>query len=176
MHRVIDILPHGQWDPALATDHVTLDHEARHRRRFRFEGAHGTAFLLDLAEAVVLADGDGLRLDDGGLIAVRAAPEPLMEVRAADPALLMRLAWHIGNRHLSADIDTDCIRLRFDHVVAAMLRGLGGDVVETSAPFTPERGAYARGHGQAPQQVHGHGRGQDHEHDLDHQREHHHGG
>ncbi len=142
--RATSILPAGTWDAADAIDSVTLDHDARHRRRFRYAGDAGTAFLLDLPHATVLADGDGLRLDDGRTIRVTAADEPLIEVRAASPALLMRLAWHIGNRHLPADIGTDRIRLRADHVIAAMLRGLGGAVADIMAPFTPEAGAYAQ--------------------------------
>jgi urease accessory protein len=147
MLRARNILRAGQWDASNAIDRVTLDHDARHRRRFSYTGENGTAFLLDLPAALVLGDGDGLLLDDGRSIAVVAAGEPLIEVRAATPALLMRLAWHIGNRHLPADIAADRIRLRADHVIAAMLRGLGGEVAEIVAPFTPEAGAYAGGHG-----------------------------
>lgn len=150
MLRVIDILPHGDWPAAEAIDRVTLDHDERHRRRFRFTGERGTDFLLDRAAAVVLADGDGLRLDDGSLVAVQAAPEPLMEVTADTPARLLRLAWHVGNRHLAADIGATRIRLRHDHVVAEMLRGLGASVTAIDAPFTPERGAYGQ------QEAHGH--------------------
>ncbi|MET0270391.1 MAG: urease accessory protein UreE, partial [Sphingomonas sp.] len=173
--RATRILPAGDWDVAAACDRVTLDHDARHRRRFAYTGERGIAFLLDLAAAVVLADGDGLVLEDGRVVLVAAADEPLIEVRAETPALLMRLAWHIGNRHLPADIAADRIRLRADHVIAAMLRGLGGEVAEIDAPFMPERGAYAGGgHGHGG---HDHG-GHDHPghaHDAHGHGEHHHG-
>ena len=158
MLRSNHVLRVGQWDAATAADRVTLDHDARHRRRFSYVAEGGTAFLLDLPAATVLADGDGLMLDDGRVIAVAAAGEPLIEVRAASPALLMRLAWHIGNRHLPADIGANRIRLRADHVIAAMLRGLGGEVAEIVAPFAPEAGAYAAS------AAHGHSHGHDHDH------------
>lgn len=136
----------GDWRAPDAADHVTLDHDARHRRRFHYVAEGGTAFLLDLPRATVLSDGDAIRLTDGRLIAVRAAPEPLIEVTAADPVALMRLAWHIGNRHLAADLKPGAILIRDDHVIADMLRGLGGQVRRIDAPFTPEQGAYAGGH------------------------------
>ncbi|WP_156677750.1 urease accessory protein UreE [Sphingomonas profundi] len=164
MLRASAILRAGEWDATTALDRVTLDHDARHRRRFRYLGEGGTDFLLDLPAAAVLAEGDGLALDGGGVIAVAAADEPLIEVRAASPALLMRLAWHVGNRHLPADIGADRIRLRADHVIAAMLRGLGGTVAEIVAPFTPEAGAYAGREGGG----HAHGHGHTHDHDHDH--------
>jgi urease accessory protein len=171
MRRASTILRAGEWVAAAAVDRVTLDHDARHRRRFAFMGEQGTAFLLDLPIATVLADGDGLLLDDGRIVAVAAAGEPLIEVRAASATLLMRLAWHIGNRHLPADIGADRIRLRADHVIAAMLRGLGGIVTEIVAPFTPEAGAYASaGHARDPAS-HAH----EHEHEqADHHHHHHH--
>jgi urease accessory protein len=183
MLRASEILLAGDWNVTEAIDRVTLDHDARHRRRFAYVGERGTAFLLDLPTATVLADGDGLRLDDGRIIAVKAAGEPLIEVRAPTPALLMRLAWHIGNRHLAADIGPDRIRLRADHVIAAMLRGLGGEVVEIVAPFTPEAGAYPGGghahahaeHSHSHSHSHSHGGGATHSHSHSHAHSHDHG-
>ena len=128
-------------------DTVTLAHGDRHRRRVRLTTDAGVLFLLDLPEARVLRDGDLLRLDDGRLIAVRAAPEPVLEVTAATPADLARLAWHLGNRHTPVQVlDEGLLRLAPDHVLEAMLRGLGGFVTRTTAPFAPEGGAYAPGH------------------------------
>jgi urease accessory protein len=158
------VLPPGNWD---ACDHIALDFDARHRRRFHYVAAHGTAFLLDLPRATVLRDGDGLALSDGRVVAVRAAPEPLMEARAAQPGAMLRLAWHIGNRHLPAELHTHAIRLRRDHVIHAMLEGLGAEVVEIEAPFSPEQGAYAGGghaHHSHDHDPHDH----DHDHDHDH--------
>jgi urease accessory protein len=94
----------------------------------------------------VLRDGDLLRLDDGRLIAVRAASEPFLEVTANSPADLARLAWHLGNRHTPVQVlDEGLLRLAPDHVLEAMLRGLGGFVTRTTALFAPEGGAYAHG-------------------------------
>jgi urease accessory protein len=132
----------GQWPRGEARGTVTLDYDLRHRRRVRLTSDAGENFLMDLPRACVLGEGDGLALDDGGWIEVKAAPEPLLEVRAARPELLCRLAWHIGNRHLAAAIAADRILLREDHVIAEMLAGLGATVRRIEAPFTPEPGAY----------------------------------
>ncbi|RVT40738.1 urease accessory protein UreE [Sphingobium algorifonticola] len=160
-----DIIPHGEWNHANACDSVTLDFDARHRRRFHYHGANGTPFLLDLPRAAVLQNGDGLRLSDGRIIAVQAADEPLMQVRADTPGALLRLAWHIGNRHLPAEIHADRILLREDHVIRAMLTGLGAVVETVLAPFTPEQGAYAGG---GHDHTHSHGDDDDHGHDHPH--------
>jgi urease accessory protein len=128
-------------------DTVTLTHDDRHRRRIRLATDNGTPFLLDLAEAHHLADGDLLGLSDGRHVQVRAAPEPVLEVVAATPVQLARLAWHLGNRHTPVQVLEDGrLRLRADHVLAAMLEGLGARITPSSAPFSPEHGAYA-GHG-----------------------------
>ena len=136
------IIPAGHWTGEKPCDHITLDHDARHRRRFHYVADHGTAFLLDLPRAQVLQQGDALRLDDGRLIEVFAAPEGLVEITAATPADLVRLAWHIGNRHLPAELLPNAIRIRDDHVIVAMLEGLGATVTRIDAPFKPESGAY----------------------------------
>jgi len=149
-----EILPAGSWPEASAIDHIALDYDARHRRRFRYVAAGGTEFLLDLPRATLIHDGDGLRLEDGRVIGVTAAPEDLIEVTAATPAELVRLAWHIGNRHLPAQLMADRILIRVDHVIDAMLQGLGARTRALHAPFTPESGAYAGAH------AHGHGHGE----------------
>jgi urease accessory protein len=132
----------GHWPEGRATATVTLDYEERHRRRTRLAADAGVEFLLDLPRALLLEDGDGLQLDDGRWIAVRAAPEALIEVTSADPTLLARLAWHLGNRHLPARIEPQRILIRRDHVIADMLSQLGAMLRFIEAPFTPERGAY----------------------------------
>ena len=130
-------------DPA---DTITLDETARHRRRVKMVSDKGTAFLLDLPEARLMRHGDGLVLDDGRIIEVRAEPEPLMEVRGRDPRHLVTLAWQIGNRHLAAQIEPDRILIRRDHVIADMLAGLGASVADVEEPFDPEGGAYGDAH------------------------------
>ncbi|MCR9124403.1 MAG: urease accessory protein UreE [Phyllobacteriaceae bacterium] len=125
---------------------ITLDETARHRRRVKMVADNGVAFLLDLPEARLLRHGDGLVLDDGRIIEVRAEPEPLIEVRGRDPRHLLALAWQIGNRHLAAQIEPDRILIRRDHVIADMLAGLGATLAEVSEPFDPEGGAYGDAH------------------------------
>jgi len=152
MRRATRVLPVGTWPLATALDAVLLDYDERHRRRIAMQGEGGLSFLLDLPEAVVLQDGDGLGLDDGGLVAVKAAPEPLMEVRARDRAgggigaSLLALAWHLGNRHLPTQIMADALRIREDHVIRDMLLKLGAAVQSIEAPFEPEGGAYRGQH------------------------------
>jgi urease accessory protein len=150
MIAVSKVLAPGAWTGPPA-DTVTLDYDGRHRRRIVLTGASGAQYLLDLAEATHLRDGDGLALADGGVLEVVARPEPLLEVRAASPEALIRLAWHIGNRHLAAAIGPDRILIRRDHVIAHMLEHQGARVREVEEAFDPEGGAY---------QDHGH----DHEH------------
>ena len=137
--------------PGPAADHVVLDYDSRHRRRMRLTTKAGETILLDLPKAVAMADGDGLRLEDGCWIAVVAADELLMEVTAKSRLDLLRIAWHVGNRHLPTDIaeteeGTLRLRLRPDHVIEEMIVGLGGRVRHVRTPFQPEGGAYG-GHG-----------------------------
>ncbi len=134
-------------------DTITLDEAARHRRRIRMVSDGGIEFLLDLPAARLLLHADGLQLDDGRIIEVRAAPEKLYEVRAADRLDLPRLAWHMGNRHLPTQVMKDHIRIRQDHVIRDMLEGLGALVNEIEAPFDPEGGAYG-GHHEGPHHSH----------------------
>jgi urease accessory protein len=160
MLRATRVLPAGTWHSA-AADTVVLDHDGRHRRRMAMEGRGGTAFLLDLNEATPLKNGDGLALEDGRTIAVAAAPEPLTELTAQSPEHLLRLAWHIGNRHLPAELAPGRIRIRRDHVIEAMVTGLGGIIAHVEAAFDPEGGAYHAEHGEH----HHHEHGEHHEHD-----------
>ncbi len=129
-------------------DTVTLDFDSRHRRRILLATDTGIGFLLDLPKAIAMAAGDGLRLDDGRWVQVRAAPEHLTEVRHEDVHQLMRLAWHLGNRHLPTEIRGDALFIRPDHVVEDMLRGHGATLTRMDAPFQPEDGVYG-GHGYA---------------------------
>ncbi len=154
--RATVVEPAGHWPTAEARDTLTLDFDDRHRRRRRYTAEGGFSFLLDLPEAAVLRDGDGLVLEGGGYVLVRAAPEPLVEVMAGSPAQLARLAWHLGNRHLPTRIEAGRLLIRDDHVIVDMLRGLGASVRRVSEPFDPEGGAYGE-HNRQPSHPHGHG-------------------
>ena len=146
----------GDWDAGTARDTLTLDYDDRHRRRRRYTAEGDLSFLLDLPESAVLRDGDGLALEGGGFVLVRAAPEPLVEVTAETPERLARLAWHLGNRHLPTRLEAGRLLLRDDHVIVEMLRGLGAAVRQVSEPFDPEGGAYGE-HNRQPSHPHGHG-------------------
>ena len=139
------VLPAGTWDEAREVDSVLLDYDHRHRRRIMLRTERGQELLLDLERPAHLHQGDGLPLDDGGVVRVGARPEPLMEIRA-EPAALVRIAWHLGNRHLAVQFAHERLRIRADSVIAEMARGLGGDVLAIEAPFDPEPGAYAGAH------------------------------
>ena len=129
-----------------AIDTITLDETARHRRRVKMRSDNGIEFLLDLPQARLLRHGDGLLLNDGRIVEVCAAPEKLYKVQARDAQHLLRLTWHMGNRHLPTQILEDGILIRRDHVIKQMLEKLGGVVVEIEAAFDPEGGAYEEHH------------------------------
>jgi len=175
MIRATRVLGLYRWKEPPA-DTVVLDFDDRHRRRMAMTGTRGLEFLLDLEAAVALRGGDALVLEDGRLIEVVAAPEPLVEIRGSDPHHLIRVAWHLGNRHLPTQIMPKGLRIRRDHVIEAMVKGLGARVIEIEAPFDPEGGAYA-GHGHAEEpHAHGHtGHDPAHGHARDHGHDHHHG-
>ena len=179
MIRATQVRGQHRWTDAPA-DTVVLDFDDRHRRRMAMAGTRGLEFLLDLENAVALRGGDALVLDDGRLIEVVAAPEPLLEIRGIDPQHLVRLGWHLGNRHLPTQIMPKGLRIRRDHVIEAMVKGLGARVVEIEAPFDPEGGAYA--HPAHDHAAHDHDHGDHHHGDHDHHHhdehcdhEHHHG-
>ena len=184
MLRATSVIAKGDWRSD-AADTIVLDYDERHRRRVSMTGVRGLVFLLDLPDAVMLRSGDALKLEDGRLIEVVAAPEPLAEVKCGSLPDLARAAWHLGNRHLPVQIIGPKLRIRRDHVIEEMLRGLGAQVSEIEAPFDPEGGAYAQavqtqGHEHAHHDhghVHGPGCGHDHDghdrhahdqHDHDH--------
>ena len=200
MIRATQVKPQHRWTQTPA-DTVVLDFDDRHRRRMAMTGTRGLAFLLDLENATALRGGDALMLEDGRLVEVVAAAEPLVEIKGSDPHHLIRVAWHLGNRHLPTQIMPKALRIRRDHVIEAMVKGLGARVIEIEAPFDPEGGAYAEAaaHGHAydvhahdvhAHHAHGHeghahhdhghgGHGHDHHahehHAHDHDHDHHHG-
>ena len=137
----------GQWSAA-PKHKLLLDYEGRFLRRKTVSTEDGADILIDLAETVSLNHGDALELTFGDLVEVSAAPEPLLKVTGD----LVRLAWHIGNRHTPCQIEADHLLIRADHVMADMLAKLGGEARPLIAPFTPEGGAY--GHGRTHSHAH----------------------
>jgi urease accessory protein len=146
MKRALDIKKCGDWNVSRFVDRVILGADDRHRRRLVMTGEAGTRFLLDLPQAAMLRDGDGLVLDDGSIVRVVGKPEPLVEIAAVSAVDRLRIAWHIGNRHIEVQVVGDKLRIRRDHVVEAMLIGLGAHLTPMEAPFDPEQGAYAHPH------------------------------
>jgi len=142
MHNASIHRPAGHWPKEKAAGTLTLDFDTRHRRRIRLTADQGEDVLLDLPKAIAMADGDGLQLDDGRWLEVQAANDPIVEVRHKNSHQLVRLAWHLGNRHLPTEIRDDVLRIRPDHVIEDMLRGFGADLVNVQVPFQPEGGAY----------------------------------
>jgi urease accessory protein len=145
MRRSSQIRASGDWQ-ATAVDRVVLDADQRGRRRSVLTGENGTIFLLDLPQPTRLRDGDGLVLDDGGIVRVVGLAESLVEISAPSPNALARLAWHLGNRHTDMQVVGERLRIRRDHVLEEMLRGLGATLTEIEAPFDPEPGAYGQHH------------------------------
>jgi len=175
--RAIEVLPAGKWPGNTALDRLVLNYDERHRRRLRYVAEGGTTFLLDLPRAAVLRAGDGLRLEDGGIVLVEASPEQLVEITAADALALIKLAWHIGNRHLPAQLEPQRILIREDAVIEHMLRGLGAAIKHVLEPFTPESGAYDSASPASHQpHAHSHEHGHPHHDDHDHSSDHPHGG
>ncbi len=145
-YRSTEILPRGADGDRLPIDVVVLAHDQRHVRRKLLHMQHDDVVMLDLKAPVLLAHGDLLLTETGETIEVIAAEELLYEVMPRDSLHLVELAWHLGNRHLSAQIEEARILILRDHVIRDMLTGLGAAVREISEPFHPLRGAY-HGHG-----------------------------
>ena len=156
MRRVVGIIRKPDIDAAKVVDRVILDAGDRQRRRIVLTGEKGTHVLLDLDRPVPLRDGDGLLLDDGSIVQVGGQVEPLLEITPSSPRDFVRLAWHLGNRHTDVQIVQGRIRIRHDHVLQDMLRGLGATVRPLQAAFDPEAGV-----------------AQDHHHDHEHHHRHH---
>jgi urease accessory protein len=175
--RAVSVLPAGGARTIAPSGRTVLAHDERHLRRRAIELADGSKVLVDLPEPVALNDGDRLVLEDGRHIEILAAPEEVYDIRARDGVHLTELAWHIGNRHLAAGIEADRIVILRDHVIKAMLEGLGATVREVSEPFKPVRGAYS-GHGGAHDHSHAHSHAEAHSHSHGdkHSHSHSHGG
>jgi urease accessory protein len=163
MIRATTIVRRPAVKAARVADSLILDHEARLRRRVALKGEGGLEFLLDLERANVIEDGDAVKLEDGRLVQIKAAPEKLIAITTDNPLRLVKVAWHLGNRHVATEITNDTLYIAHDHVLLEMVRGLGATATPVERPFRPERGAYA-GHDHGPDCGHDHG----HAHSPDH--------
>ena len=177
------LLPQGRGLSAVLLKraaHVELDWDTRQKSRFDATDSSGRRLGVFLPRGTVVRGGDVLVAEDGSLLAVRAAPQAVMVVRACaehgSPFDLLRAAYHLGNRHVQLELQPDRLLLEPDHVLAAMLRQMHLIVSEAQSAFEPEAGAYAQGHGsghaheqgQGHAHDHGHGKGHDHGHDHAH--------
>jgi urease accessory protein len=181
MNRATLIVRKLAVKPANVIDTITLDHQDRHRRRMAMKADGGLEFLLDLNTASVLDDGDALKLEDGKLVRISAKPEDLFEITTENPLRLMKVAWHLGNRHVPAEVTKDAIYIAPDHVLIEMVRGLGAKAEPVTRAFRPEQGAYHEhashdhGHDHAAHD-HAHKDHDDkHDHSHDHEHDHAHG-
>ncbi len=158
MMRIVHaVVGAGNWPTDQAVAWVTLGCDDRQRRRLAMADDAGVPFLLDLPRLTVLHDGDGLLIDGGGVIGVRAAAEAVADVHASSPMEMARLAWHLGNRHTAIQLlPGGRIRIRDDAVLVAMLEGWGARIARRLAPFEPETGAYGHS-GSLPPHPHGSG-------------------
>ncbi|MFO1249314.1 MAG: urease accessory protein UreE [Alphaproteobacteria bacterium] len=168
MRRATTVLKAGEHRDQAVAGRLRLDHHHRHRRRLVLQTVEGEPILLDLLQAVHLRGGDRLLLEDGAVIGVEALDEPLLEIAADSMAALIRIAWHLGNRHLPTQLLGNTLRIREDHVLEEMVKGLGGTVTHIVAPFDPEGGAYAGGGSHSHGHSHGHDHGGEHHHGHSH--------
>jgi urease accessory protein len=162
MPRATHVLAPAERHDRPIADTVILDYAQRSTQKITVTGVKGSAIEIDLHEPARLRTDDLLLLDDGGLVEVVAASEPLIEARAADIAGLSRLAWHLGDRHVAAQVLPNRIRARRNAAIEALLASLGAKVILIEAPFEPEGGAYATVHGHDHRHDHAHGHSHDH--------------
>ncbi|MFC4174652.1 urease accessory protein UreE [Microvirga sp. GCM10011540] len=169
MPRVTTIVRKPAVKADRVVDTITLDHAARNRRQGTLKGEGGTEILLDLDMETTVNDGDALRLEDGRLVQVKAAPERLLEVKAENPLRLTRLAWHLGSQHGLVEVTADALYVENDPAVAELVRGQGCTATPVERPFRPERSAHHcdhdhHGHGHHHHHGHSHSHGHDHGH------------
>jgi urease accessory protein len=174
MLKVTKLMPQGSGLAAALLKRaatVALDWDVRQKSRFDATDSQGRALGVFLPRGQVVRGGDVLVAEDGSLVVVQAAPQPVLEVRACaehgSPLDLLRAAYHLGNRHVTLEVQPDHLKLEPDHVLADMLRQRHLIVTETQGAFEPEGGAYApaAAHGHAHHDHgHAHGKGHDHGH------------
>ena len=159
MTEMLYLRRHLAHNGIVTTRSITLSFRDRRRSRLRTSLDDGTEVALVLPRGTILRHGDGLTGDGGVIVRILAAPELVSIATTADPLLLARAAYHLGNRHVPLQIETGRLSYEHDHVLDDLARQLGLEVSVAHLPFEPEAGSYAHGHG------HGHGHDHDHEHD-----------
>jgi len=183
------ILRAGAARPAAVADTLILDFEQRTRKQGFVFTHKGTCIEFAFDDVPALATDDALVLDDGRLVEIVAAPEPLIEARIADPAALARIGWTLGDRHVPAQFFANRLRIRRNGEIEALLEARGAKMAAIDAPFEPDAAASAHDHHHdhahhGHEHHHGHedhGHGQDHDrhrghgHHHDHGRRHEHG-
>jgi len=147
----------GKVAPLRSGDELILSFEQRQKARQRATLASGREIGIQLERGTILRGGDLLRSAGGEVVRVIAAPEAVSVVRTADPLLLARVAYHLGNRHVALQVGDGFVQYLADHVLDHMVESLGLRAVHEHAPFEPEGGAYSTGHSHA----------HDHDHDDD---------
>jgi urease accessory protein len=173
MPRATRVLAPAERHDRPVADTLILDCAQRSAQKITVTGVKGGIFEIDLPAPVRLRTDDLLLFDNGELVEVVAALEPLIEARAGDVAGLSRLAWHLGDRHVPVQVLPNRIRARRDASIEVLLASLGAKVMLIEAPFEPEGGAYAASHDHAHHhdRAHdhqGHSHGHDHSHDHSH--------
>jgi urease accessory protein len=174
MPRATRVLAARERQDKPVIDTLILSHAQRSAQKGFLFGVKGTCVELDFAEPVRLRTDDALVLDDGALVEVVAEPEALIEARAADLPGLARLAWHLGDRHVSVQVLERRLRLKRDPQIETLLESLGAKIAPIEAPFEPEGGAYAAAVGDHDHHHHDHSHGHDHHHHHDHGHDHDH--
>ena len=141
MIKVKKIINNNLWK-CRVDDEIILDYQDRNRRRIKLDSKKKISFLLDEKETVFLNNGSLLILSNEYKVKVIAKLENVLKVEAKDKSNLSSLAWHIGNRHIPAEIHKDYIIIQRDEIISRMLKLLGAKVVKKKLSFTPEKGAY----------------------------------
>jgi urease accessory protein len=170
MLTINKLLPRGQGLSAVLLKRaaaIELDWDVRQKSRFDATDSQGRTLGVFLPRGTVVRGGDVLVAEDGSLIRVTAAPQPVLVVRHCgehgSPFDLLRAAYHLGNRHVALELQPDHLKLEPDHVLADLLRQMHLIVSEAQAAFEPESGAYAAS-GHAHSHDHAHDHGHDHGH------------
>jgi urease accessory protein len=178
MLRAKNLIRKAAVKDAHVTDTAWLDHRARGTAQGTLKTHGGLEVTLDLERPAPLGDGDALKLEDGRVVRVRAAPERLLEVKAENPLRLLRFAWHIGQDHVPAEFQAEAIFVEANGGLAELARGQGCVVADVTRPFQPERaiahacehhdhGHHGHGHEHHGHEHHGHDH-HGHQHGHDH--------